>query len=119
MSKPSGSSLGAAYSRLPPNAADINGLTCRLEISKDLHGRHERYSWQLKEAAFMKWLGSKEPSARVRYVDTVKAAAVAKAKADPWEKFGEVLESNFSRQIKYSGRPSAVSEVKRLTVSES
>ncbi|VDP48653.1 unnamed protein product, partial [Soboliphyme baturini] len=33
-----GSCLREAYSRLAPNAADINGLACRLEVSKDLHG---------------------------------------------------------------------------------
>ncbi|VDP23028.1 unnamed protein product, partial [Soboliphyme baturini] len=60
-------------------------------------GGQQRSSWwtrqvQLavkeKKAAFQKWLGNKEPSTHVRYVEARKAAAiaVAKAKADSWEK---------------------------------
>ncbi|VDP20913.1 unnamed protein product [Soboliphyme baturini] len=73
----------AAYSRVPPNAADINGLACRLEIRKALPGGRERYNWQLKrrKAALEKSLGNKEPSTRVRYVEERKAAAVAVVKA--------------------------------------
>ncbi|VDP51731.1 unnamed protein product [Soboliphyme baturini] len=50
-----------------------------------------------KKAAFKKWLRNKEPSSRVRYAEARKVAAiaVAKAKTDSWEKFGEVLESSF------------------------
>ncbi|VDP49016.1 unnamed protein product [Soboliphyme baturini] len=49
------------------------------------------------KAALKKQLGHKEPSTRVRYIETHKTAAiaVAKAKTDSSEKFGEVLESNF------------------------
>ncbi|VDP36699.1 unnamed protein product [Soboliphyme baturini] len=52
---------------------------------------------EIKEkAAFKKSFINKEPSTRMRYVEACKAAAkaVAKAKADSWEKFGEVLQLN-------------------------
>ncbi|VDP18750.1 unnamed protein product, partial [Soboliphyme baturini] len=46
-----------------------------------------------KKAALKKWLGNKEPSTCVQCVEARKAAAiaVAKAKADSWEKFGETI----------------------------
>ncbi|VDP02530.1 unnamed protein product [Soboliphyme baturini] len=50
-----------------------------------------------EDTTFKKWLGNTEPSTHARYIEARKAAAiaVAKAKSDSWEKFGEALESNF------------------------
>ncbi|VDP12961.1 unnamed protein product [Soboliphyme baturini] len=62
---------------------DLNALACRLEVRKDIPGGHE---W--KQRVFY---------SHGVCIEACKAAAKAlpKAKVGYWEKFGEVLESNF------------------------
>ncbi|VDP17418.1 unnamed protein product [Soboliphyme baturini] len=103
---------------------------CGFKGDRPPSGSQRRSSWWIREvqlavkekkAVFKKWIVNKEPSTRVRYVKASKAGVkvVAKAKAHSSEKFGEMLESNFTRQTKYSGRLSAASEEKKGVVSES